>query len=110
MAAGAVISVIFVVLFSQVITRITARMTYDTALAVKETMLKQYDINVKRNGYWINILTSWKDYGLDFYTDYRKTVEALTVNSVRDFLNTLLKSGNHTEVIMLPEAEAQPQE
>ena len=41
MAAGAVISVIFVILFSQVITRITARMTYDTALAVKETMLKE---------------------------------------------------------------------
>ena len=41
MAVGAVISVIFVVLFSQVITRITARMTYDTALAVKETMLKE---------------------------------------------------------------------
>ena len=41
MAAGAVISVIFVVLFSQIITRITARMTYDTALAVKQTMLQE---------------------------------------------------------------------
>ena len=88
----------------------TKEVNADELSKVKETMLKQYDINVKRNGYWINILTSWKDYGLDFYTDYRKTVEALTVNSVRDFLNTLLKSGNHTEVIMLPEAEAQPQE
>ena len=88
----------------------TKEVNADELSKVKETMLKQYDINVKRNGYWINILTSRKDYGLDFYTDYRKTVEALTVNSVRDFLNTLLKSGNHTEVIMLPEAEAQPQE
>ena len=41
-----------------------------------------------------------------FHTDYKKTVEALTTDSVRDFLNNmLLKSGNHIEVIMLPEAK-----
>ena len=39
------------------------------------------------------------------YTNYKKTVEALTVDSVRDFLNQLLKSGNHVEVVMLPEAK-----
>ena len=72
---------------------------------VKEYMLKQIDVDAKKNNYWINTITTWKDYGLDMYTDYKKTVEALTVDSVRDFLNELLKSGNHTEVIMLPEAK-----
>ena len=75
----------------------------DQLQKVKEYMLKQIDVDAKKNGYWVNTITTWKDYGLDVYTDYKKTVEALTVDSVRDFLNQLLKSGNHLEVIMTPE-------
>ena len=68
-------------------------------------MLKQADIDAKQNNYWINTITTFKEYGLDVYTDYKKTVEALTVDNVRDFLNELLKSGNHVEVIMTPETK-----
>ena len=71
----------------------------------KEYMLKQFDVDAKKNGFWINTITSYKDYGIDFYTDYKKTVEALTVDNVRDFLNKFLKSGNHVEVVMTPEAK-----
>ena len=77
----------------------------DQLTKVKEYMLKQFDVDAKKNGYWVNTITTFKDYGLDMYTDYKKTVEALTTDSVRDFLNQLLKSGNHIEVIMLPEAK-----
>ena len=77
----------------------------DQLKKVKEYMLKQIDVDAKKNGYWINTITTYKEFGLDVYTDYKKTVEALTTDSVRDFLNQLLKSGNHTEVIMLPEAK-----
>lgn len=77
----------------------------DLLQKVKDYMLKQADINVKKNGYWINTITTFNDYGLDVYTDYKKTVEALTTDSVRDFLNQLLKSGNHIEVVMTPEAK-----
>ena len=72
---------------------------------VKEYMLKQIDVDAKKNSYWINTISTWKEYGIDMHTDYKKTVEALTVDSVRDFLNQLLKSGNHMEVIMTPETE-----
>jgi len=75
----------------------------DQLTKVKENMLKSYDINVKKNDYWINTITVFKEENLDFYTDYKKTVEALTVDNVRDFLNQLLKSGNHIETIMTPE-------
>ena len=75
----------------------------DLLTKVKENMLKTYDINVKKNDYWINTITTFKEEKLDFYTDYKKTVEALTVDNVRDFLNQLLKSGNHIETIMTPE-------
>ena len=78
----------------------------DRLQKVKEYMLKQIDVDVKKNGYWINTITTWKDHGVDVYTDYKKTVEALTPESVRDFLNSvLLKSGNHIEIIMTPEAK-----
>ena len=77
----------------------------DQLQKVKEYMLKQIDVDAKKNGYWVNTITTWKDYGLDVHTDYKKTVEALTTESLRDFLNQLLKSGNHAEVIMLPESK-----
>ena len=77
----------------------------DKLQKVKEYMLKQIDVDAKKNSYWINTITTFKEYGLDVYTDYKKTVEALTCDSVRDFLNQLLKSGNHVEVIMLPETK-----
>ena len=77
----------------------------DQLTKVKEYMLKQIDVDAKTNGYWINAITTFKDYALDVYTDYKKTVEALTADSVRDFLNTLLKSGHHVEVVMTPEAK-----
>ena len=78
----------------------------DQLAKVKEYMLKQIDVDAKKNGYWVNTITTFKDYGLDMYTDYKKTVEALTTDSVRDFLkNVILKSGNHAEIIMSPETE-----
>jgi zinc protease len=77
----------------------------DQLAKTKEYILKQIDVDAKKNSYWINTITTYKEYGVDFYTDYKKTVESLTVNSVRDFLNKLLKSGNHVEVIMTPEAK-----
>ncbi len=77
----------------------------DQLKKVKEYMLKQIDVDAKTNNYWINTICDYKDYGLDMYTDYKKTVEALTTDSVRDFLNKILKSGNQVEVIMLPETK-----
>jgi zinc protease len=77
----------------------------DQLQKTKEYMLKQIDVDAKKNDFWISTISDYKEYGVDFYTDYKKTVESLTVNSVRDFLNQLLKSGNHVEVIMLPEAK-----
>ena len=77
----------------------------DQLAKTKEYMLKQFDVDAKKNGYWINTITNYKDFGVDFHTNYKKTVESLTVENVRDFLNKFLKNGNHVEVIMLPETK-----
>ena len=81
----------------------TKKVDADQLQKVKDFMLKQADIDAKKNSYWINTINVFKEYGLDFHTDYKKTVEALTVDSVRDFLNQFLKSGNQIEIIMTPE-------
>ena len=73
---------------------------------VKEAMLKDADIQAKNNNYWMNTIVTWKEYGLDTYTDYKKTIEALTPQSLSQFIkDQILSSGNHVEVIMTPEAK-----
>jgi zinc protease len=72
----------------------------------KEAMLKQFDINVKTNPYWTGVFHLYFLRGVDTYTDYKKTVSALTPASISAFLkNVILKSGNHVEVIMKPEGK-----
>ena len=71
---------------------------------VKEAMLKDADIKFKNNNFWINTITTWRDHGVDLYTDYKKTIEALTPEKVAAFIrDVILASGNEIEVIMTPE-------
>ena len=75
----------------------------DILAKVKAYMLKQADEDAKKNGHWVNILTTWKYRGLDLQTDYKKAVEALTPEAMQQFLQQLFAAGNHAEVIMMPE-------
>lgn len=68
---------------------------------VKEILLKQADVSVKQNGYWMGVISQYLTYGMDTHTDYKKTVSAVDANAVKDFLkNVVMKDGNHIEVIM----------
>ena len=71
---------------------------------VKEFMLKKADEEAKSNSHWIDVMSDYKEYGVNVQTDYKKSVEALTPESISSFIkNIILKSGNRTEVVMLPE-------
>lgn len=71
---------------------------------VKQILLKQADVDAKTNRYWRGILSLYNRYGLDFYTDYKATLEGVTLEKVSQFLrDTVLKGGNHVEVVMMPE-------
>lgn len=70
---------------------------------VKEYMLKSFDDRVKTNGYWSSVISRYRDYGVDMHTDYRRTVEAQTPETVSAMIGDLLKAGNRIEVIMMPE-------
>ena len=69
---------------------------------VKKLMLKQADDNAKNNGYWLGIINNWRRYGVDNFTTYKSLIEAQTPQSVSKFVQELLQSGDHCEVVMLP--------
>ena len=51
-----------------------------------------------------HVIDNWRTYKLDRHHDYKKAVETLTPESVSRFIREkMLGSGNHVEVVMLPE-------
>ena len=68
----------------------------------KEFVLKQIGDQVKTNGYWLSVISENYLYGFDSYTDYVKTVEALTPQDICTFMSEFNKAGNHITVMMLP--------
>ena len=76
----------------------------DDLLKVKQILLKQADVDAKTNRYWTGVLYKLNRFGVDFHTNYKKTVESVNAKSVSDFLKKeILKSGNHAQVVMMPE-------
>lgn len=75
----------------------------DMLAKVKEFMLKSHADRMKTNGYWAGVIGLYREYGIDLHTDYVRTVEAQTPESVAAFVAGLLKAGNRVEVVMLPE-------
>lgn len=79
-------------------------MDADMVQKVKDFMLKQVDVDAKTNSYWIVKLQTYKHYGVDTYTDYKKVVNELTPENLAAFLkDRLLSSGNRIKVVMRPE-------
>lgn len=71
---------------------------------IKEVMIKDFDTNVKENGYWLQVLNYYVSKGTDVNSTYKALVEAQTPASISAFVkNVLLAKGTHVEVIMLPE-------
>ena len=69
----------------------------------KEFVLKQIDDQVKTNGYWMNVIQTWDEEGVDINTDYEKLVNALTPASVAKYVKDNFIGKNSVSVIMLPQ-------
>ena len=70
-------------------------------LKAKEILLKQYDVNLKKNGYWMGVISEYVTYGTDSHTTYKQIVNSIDAKAVADFIkNVVMKDGNHVEVIM----------
>jgi zinc protease len=68
----------------------------------KESMLKDFEEDLEKNGYWQNVLSMYELYGINYITDYKAAVEAITAETVQATLKQLVEAGNVFEVVMLP--------
>ncbi len=67
---------------------------------VKEAALSQFDINTKKNAYWMNILNSYATLGIDNYSAYQKAVQNLTLNELNTFMKNLYDGKNRVHVTL----------
>jgi zinc protease len=68
----------------------------------KESMLKDFEEDIEKNGYWNSILSMYYKNGINYITDYKSAVEAITAETVQATLKKLVAAGNVFEVVMLP--------
>ena len=69
----------------------------------KESMTKEFQVNLEENNFWRNTLNRYYLYGENRIRDYQSTLDAVTVESVQALLKQLVASGNVMEVVMFPE-------
>ncbi len=68
----------------------------------KESMLKDFQEDLEKNGYWDNTLYLYYMYGVNYIADYKAAVENITAETVQETLKKLVASGNVFEVVMMP--------
>lgn len=86
------------------VTKMTKTVDAEMLSKVKELMLKRADENVKKNNYWLGVIQSFDEYGVDTNTDYKKIVSEMTPEKMAKFMkNVIIGGGNSIKVIMLPD-------
>ncbi|MEE0921265.1 MAG: insulinase family protein [Paludibacteraceae bacterium] len=68
----------------------------------KESMLKDFEEDLEKNGYWTELLSVYYKNGINYVTDYKAAVEVITAETVQATLKKLVESGNMFEVVMQP--------
>ena len=68
----------------------------------KESMLKDFEEDLEKNNYWNTVLSMYYKNGINYITDYKAAVEAVTAETVQATLKKLVEAGNVFEVVMLP--------
>jgi predicted Zn-dependent peptidase len=65
-------------------------------------MLKDFEEDLEKNGYWSDVISIYYKNGINYITDYKAAVEAITAEIVQATLKKLVEAGNVFEVVMLP--------
>ena len=69
---------------------------------VLEYMKKNYNENIKKNGYWMGQINSKYFYDEDTHTNYMEILQSVTPKDIQAFAKSLLSQGNEAVVIMMP--------
>ncbi len=73
---------------------------------VKEIRIKNYDDNQNKNGYWNQVLTMWRHFGIDVQSGGREMIERQTPALLQATLREFLAAGNVLTVAMFPTEES----
>ncbi len=66
-------------------------------------MTKGHDTGLKDNDFWVSIISNYIDHNIDYFTNYKETVNKVTKDQICNFAKQLLKNNNCVEVTMVPE-------
>ena len=67
----------------------------------KEAMIKQYEINSKKNNYWTNVISTQKRFPqVDFVNGYADALQGITLDQFNAFMKNLYNGQNRIQVIM----------
>lgn len=67
-----------------------------------DNMLKRHYERLQENSYWLNVIDSYYFRGMDAYTNYKETLESITADDIKKFMNDFIGQGNCVEVVMEP--------
>ena len=71
---------------------------------IKSALLKDADKSARENNFWMGVLSTWKDKGVDIATTRKDVIGSVTAEKVSKwFTDVILKAGNMVEVTMTPE-------
>ena len=74
-----------------------------TLQEIKELMIKEHNTELKENSYWMSVISSYDDRGIDYHTGYEEMINAQTPETISAFARQILATGNKVEVVMTPE-------
>ena len=75
----------------------------DALNKAKQYLSKVYAESSYDNDYWSAMLNNYAINGLDFHTDYLKTLNSITDKDIIKFFNKYIVKSNHIEMVMSPE-------
>ena len=67
---------------------------------VKDYMHKTHEENLRDNFFWANVLREYLKYNVDAITGYDEVLDSITADDVRAAIETLLKQGNESKIVM----------
>lgn len=92
------------VLIKQCIENTSKTIDPEKVAKVKANFLKDADVNIKKNSYWVNVIAMHDQRGIDICSDYKSVVESVKPEDIAAFINKyILNGGNHLSIVMMPE-------
>ena len=76
----------------------------ELAMAV-ENLKKNIPESRISNNYWLNVLSTWDEHGIDYDTEYEAAVNSITAEDVKTVLKAILDQNNFIEFKSMPKAK-----